>query len=150
MVACYWDLSCIVEGEAGSVVVLPRRYAPMGPGLILGAVCAFGFQFILVSADFLRVLRFSLLHLKLNFLNKSVSMHYIEMSLEFNAFALLGFAWFSAECYFKKSIFQNDYSNAWRTFLIFSAQNKTFISTMFSNILIALEVLCLHCIMHLW
>ena len=88
-------------GEAGSVAVLPRRYAPMGLGSIPspGAICAFGFQSILASAGFLRVLRFSLLHLKLDFLNKSVSKHYIEASLEFNAFALLGFAWFSAECY---------------------------------------------------
>ena len=82
--------------EADSVAVLPRRYAPMGPGSIPspGAVCAFGFQSILASAGFLRVLRFSLLHLKLDFLNKSVSKHFMEASLKFNAFALLGFAWF--------------------------------------------------------
>ena len=55
---------------------------------------AFGFQSILASAGFLRVLRFSLLHLKLDFLNKSVSKHFMEASLKFNAFALLGFAWF--------------------------------------------------------
>ena len=69
---------------------------PMGPGSIPspGAVCAFGFQSILASAGFLRVLRFSLLHLKLDFLNKSVSKHFMEASLKFNAFALLGFAWF--------------------------------------------------------
>ena len=86
-------------GEAGSVAVLPRRYAPMDPGLIpsAGAVCAFGFQSILASAGFLRVLRFSLLHLKLDFLNKSFSKHFMEVSSKFNAFALLGFAWFSAE-----------------------------------------------------
>ena len=68
----------------------------MGPCSIPspGAVCAFGFQSILASAGFLRVLRFSLLHLKLDFLNKSVSMHFMEASLKFNAFALLGFAWF--------------------------------------------------------
>ena len=48
----------------------------------------------LTSAGFLRVLRFSLLHLKLEFLNKSFSKHYTEASLEFNAFALLRFAWF--------------------------------------------------------
>ena len=79
-----------VLGEAGSVAVLLRRYAPMGPGSIPspGAVCAFGFQSILASAGFLRVLGFSLLHLKLDFLNKSVSKHFME------AFALLGFAWF--------------------------------------------------------
>ena len=31
--------------EAGSVAVLPLRYAPMGPGLTPnpGAICAFGF-----------------------------------------------------------------------------------------------------------
>ena len=47
-------------------MVLPRRYAPMGPCSFPspGAVCAFGFQSILASAGFLRVLRFSLLHLK--------------------------------------------------------------------------------------
>ena len=86
-------------GEAGSVAVLPWRYAPMGPGSIPspGIICAFGFQSILASAGFLRVLQFSLLHLKLDFLNKSVSGHHIEASLEFNAFALLGFAWFSAK-----------------------------------------------------
>ena len=78
------------KGEAGRVAVLPRRYAPMGPGSILrpGAVCAFGFQSILASAGFLQVLRFSLLHLKLDFLNKSVSKHHIEASFEFNAFAV--------------------------------------------------------------
>ena len=66
--------------------MLPWHNAPMGPGLIPspGTVCAFGFQSILASAGFLRVLRFSLLHLKLDFLNKSVSMHHIETSLEFN------------------------------------------------------------------
>ena len=88
--------------KAGSVGVLLRRYAPMGPGSIPspGAIFAFGFQFILASAGFLWVLRFSFLHLKLDFWNKSVSKHLIEASLEFNAFAvLLGFAWFSAECY---------------------------------------------------
>ena len=87
--------------EAGIVAVLPWHYAPMGPGSILspGAVCAFGYQSIFASAGFLRVLRFSLLHLKLDFLNKSVSKHHIVASLEFNAFALLGFAWFSARCY---------------------------------------------------
>ena len=53
----------------------------------------------LASAGFLRVLRFSLLHLKLDFLNKCVSMHHIEEPLEFNTFAPLGFAWFSTECY---------------------------------------------------
>ena len=37
---------------------------------------------------------FPLLHLKLDFLNKSVSKHFIEASLKFNAFALLRFAWF--------------------------------------------------------
>ena len=91
----------IQQGEAGSVAVLPWRYAPMGPGSIPspGSICAFGFQSILASAGLLRVLRFSLLHLKPDFLNKSVSKRYIEASHEFNAFALLGFAWFSAECY---------------------------------------------------
>ena len=66
--------------EAGSVAVLPRRYAPMGSGSIPspGPICAFGFQSILASAGFFRVLRFSLLHLKLDFLNKSVSKHYID------------------------------------------------------------------------
>ena len=85
-----------VNGEAGSVAVLPRRYAPMGPGSIPspGAVCACGFQSILASAGFLRDLRFPLLHLKLDFLNKSVSKHFMEASLKFNAFALLEFAWF--------------------------------------------------------
>ena len=80
-------------GEAGSVAVLPQRYAPMGPGSIPspGAVCALGFQSILASAGFLRVLRFSLLHLKLDFLNRPVSKHFMEASLKF---ALLGFAWF--------------------------------------------------------
>ena len=88
----------ITYGEAGSVAVLPRRYAPMGPGSIPspGAVCAFGFQSILASSGLLRVLRFSVLHIKLDL---SVSKHHIEASLEFNAFALLGFAWFSAESY---------------------------------------------------
>ena len=83
-------------GEAGSVAVLPRRYAPMARVRfpVLAPYCAFGFQSILASAGFLRVLRFSLLHLKLDFLNKSVSMHFMEASLKFNAFALLGFAWF--------------------------------------------------------
>ena len=82
------DLVFSGKGEAGSVAVLPRRYAPMGPGSIPspGAVCAFGFQSILASAGFLRVLRFSLLHLKLDFLNKSVSKHFLEASLKFNAF----------------------------------------------------------------
>ena len=72
-------------GEAGTVSVLPRRYAPMGPGSIPspGAVCAFGFQSILASAGFLRVLLFSLLHIKLDFLNKSVSKHFMEASLRF-------------------------------------------------------------------
>ena len=91
----------VTLGEAGSVAVLPWRYAPVGPGSIPSpsAVCAFSFQSILASAGFLRVhvLRFSLLHLKLDFLNKSVFKHHIEESLELNAFALLGFAWFSAE-----------------------------------------------------
>ena len=84
-----------------ALAVLPRRYAPMGPGSIPspGTVCAFGFQSILTSAGFLWILWFSLLHLKLDFLNKSVSKHHIEVSLEFNAFALSGFAWFSGECY---------------------------------------------------
>ena len=36
-------------------------------------LCAFGFQSKLASVGFLRVLRFSLLHLKLGFLDKSVS-----------------------------------------------------------------------------
>ena len=83
-------------GDAVSVAVLPRRYAPKDPGSIpsAGAVCAFGFQSILASAGFLRVLRFSLLHLNLDFLNKSVSKHHKEASLEFNAFALLEFVWF--------------------------------------------------------
>ena len=77
-------------GEAGSVAVLPRRYATMGSCSIPspGAVCAFGFQSI-----------FSLPHLKLDRLNKSVSKHHIEASLEVNAFALLGFALSSAEYY---------------------------------------------------
>ena len=46
--------------EAGSVAVLPWRYAPMGPGSIPspGAKYAFGFQSILSSTGFLRVLRF--------------------------------------------------------------------------------------------
>ena len=43
---------------------------------------------VIPSAGFLRVLQFSLLHLKLNFLNKSVSKHFIEVSLKFIAFAL--------------------------------------------------------------
>ena len=69
-------------GEAGSVAVLPRRYAPIDPGSIPspGAICAFGFQSILASAGFLRVRRFSLLHLKLDFLNNAVSKHYIKAS----------------------------------------------------------------------
>ena len=88
-------------GEAGSEAVLPRRYTPMGPRSIPspGAVCALVSNPYLLPAGFFRVLRFSLLHLKLDFLNESVSKHHIEASLEFNAFALLGFAWFSAECY---------------------------------------------------
>ena len=65
--------------------------------LRLCAICPFGFQSILASAGFLRVLRFSLLHLKLDFLDKSVSTPHIEASPEFNAFALLGFARFPAE-----------------------------------------------------
>ena len=70
-------------------------YSPMGPGSIHspGAICASGFQSILASAGLLRVLRFSLLHLKLDFLNKSVSKHFMEASLKFDAFAQLGFAW---------------------------------------------------------
>ena len=91
-----------VENEF-SVRVITRTvgYAPVGPGSIPspGAICAFGFQSILASAGFLQVLRFSLLHLKLDLLNKSVSKHYLEASFEFNAFALLGFARFFAECY---------------------------------------------------
>ena len=73
----------------------------MGLGLIHspGAICAFAFQSILASGGFLQVLWFFLLQLKLNFLNKSVSKRFMEMSLKFNAFALLGFAWFSAKCY---------------------------------------------------
>ena len=68
-------LILLSNGEAGSVAVLPQRYAPMGPDSIPspGAVCAFGFQSILASIGFLQVLWFSLLHLKLDFLNKSVS-----------------------------------------------------------------------------
>ena len=88
-------------GEAGSVAVLPRCYAPMGPGSIPspGAVFAFGFKSILASTGFLRVLRFSFLHLKLDFLNKSVSKHYIEASLKFHAFFTIGICLVSAECY---------------------------------------------------
>ena len=88
--------SALGKQVAGSVAALPRGYAPIGPGSIPSpsAVCAFGFQSILASAGFLRVLRFSLLHLKLDFLNKSVSKHFMEVSLKFNAFALLGFTWF--------------------------------------------------------
>ena len=95
------EVNSVCLGEAGSLAVLPRRYAPMSLGSIPspGAIGAFGFQSILAAAGFRRVLRFSLLHLKLDFLNKSVSKHHIEASLEFNAFALLGFAWFSAEFY---------------------------------------------------
>ena len=83
-------------GEAGSVAVLPRRYSPMGPGSIPspGAVCTFGFQSIFASTGFLWVFQFFLQHLKLDFLNKSVSKHFMEVPLKFNAFALLGFAWF--------------------------------------------------------
>ena len=39
------------------------------------------------------------LYQKLDFLNNSVSKHFMEAFLKCNAFALLGFAWFSAECY---------------------------------------------------
>ena len=54
---------------------------------------------ILASVGFLLVLRFSLLHLKLNFLNNSVSKHFMDTSFKFNTFALFEFAWFSSECY---------------------------------------------------
>ena len=79
-----------------SIAVLPWRYAPMGPSSIHspGAVRAFGFQSILAFPCFLR---FFLLHLKPDFLNKSVSNHFMEAFLKLNAFALLGFTWFSAK-----------------------------------------------------
>ena len=111
-------------GEAGSVAVLPRRYAPMGPGSIPspGAVCAFGFQSILASVGFLRVLRFSPLHLKLDFLNKSVSKHFMEVSL--NAFALLGFA-----------CFQPNVINLWNDTI-----HTIFIFFFFNQILLNYEV----------
>ena len=59
-------------GKQVSVAVLPQRCAPLSPGSIPGpgAVRAFGFQSILASAGFSPVF---LLHLKLGFLNKSVS-----------------------------------------------------------------------------
>ena len=58
--------------EIRNIEITYSRYAPMGSGSIHspGAVCVFGFQSILTSAGFLRVLRFSLQHLKLDFLNK--------------------------------------------------------------------------------
>ena len=51
------------------------RFAPMSPGFDSRSrhLCAFGFQSKLASVGFPRVLRFSLLHLKLGFLDKSVS-----------------------------------------------------------------------------
>ncbi len=62
-------------GEAGGVAVLPRRCAPLGPGSIPGpaAVRAFGFQSILASAGFSPGSLVFLLHLKLDYLNKSIS-----------------------------------------------------------------------------
>ncbi len=60
--------------EAGGVEVLPQRCAPLSPGSIPGpgAVRACGFQSILASAGFSPGSPV-LLHLKLGFLNKSVS-----------------------------------------------------------------------------
>ena len=61
--------------KAGGVAVLPQRCAPLSPGLIPGpgAVRAFSFQSILVSAGFSPGSPVFLLHLKPRFLNKSIS-----------------------------------------------------------------------------
>ena len=47
---------------------------------------------------FSRILWFSLLHLKLGFLNKSVSVCFLEASIKFDACALLRFAWLCTTC----------------------------------------------------
>ena len=69
----------------------------MGPGSIHSpsAVCTFGVHVCpyLLPQVFYRSSGFPSC-----ILNKSVSKHFMEASLKLNAFALLGFAWFSAEC----------------------------------------------------
>ncbi len=62
-------------GKQVGVAVLPQRCAPLSPGSIPGpgAVRAFGFQSILASTGFSPGSPVFLLHLKLGFLNKSVS-----------------------------------------------------------------------------
>ena len=74
----------------------------------IGFICFFWFQkciLLYIFAQVFLVMRSIRSHIslfRLGFtptLNKSVSKHFMEASLEFNAFALLGFAWLSAECY---------------------------------------------------
>ena len=64
-----------IIGEAGSVAVLPLRCGPLSPGSIRGPgiVYPFGFQSKLASIGFSLGTLVFLLHLKLGFLNKSIS-----------------------------------------------------------------------------
>ena len=54
-----------------------------------------------VKIDFLlvKITLYNEHHLKLGFLDKSVSKRFMEASLKLNVYAQLGFAWLSAKCY---------------------------------------------------
>ncbi len=68
-------ISLMSLGRQASVAVLPPRCGPLSPGSIPspGAVCPFGFQSKLESAGFSPDTPVFLLHMKLGFLNKSIS-----------------------------------------------------------------------------
>ena len=73
LIACLTSLSVETIGKAGSIAVLPRRYSPLGPGLIHSHGTIFWFPVYTCFLRFFRVHQFSLLHPKLDSLNKSVS-----------------------------------------------------------------------------